>query len=87
MRDRESGPMGSDSSRTVGDIACVIVLRLDDKEEDIRRSIRDARFDFLSFSSLVDEEDPAVGGGENGASRLDVERRLLVDIGRWWAGV
>ena len=82
MRDRESGPKGSDSSRTVGDKACVKFLRPDDKDEDIRRSIRDARFDFLSFSSLVDEEDPAVGGGEN-LSRLDVERRLLVDTGRW----
>lgn len=86
MRDRESGPRGSDSSRTVGDIACVKVLRPDDNEEDILRMIRDARFDFLSFSSLVDEKDPAVGGGENLASRLDVERRLLMDTGRWWAG-
>lgn len=65
MRECESGPTGgSDSSRKVGDLACVRVLRLDDKDEDIRRSIRDARLVFLSFSSLVEELDPAVGGGE-----------------------
>lgn len=85
MRDRESGPKGSVSSRTVGDIACVKFLRLDDKEEDILRSMRDALFDFLSFSSLADEEDPAVGGGDN-LSRLEVERLLLMDTGRWCAG-
>jgi hypothetical protein len=83
MSDRESGPPGgSDSSRTVGDIAWVIFFRLDDKEEDICRSMRDARLDFFSFSSLVEEPDPAVGGGEKAWSRLDVERRLLIDIGR-----
>lgn len=63
-------------------MACVRVFRLDDKEDDIRRSMREARLDFLSFSSLVEEPDPAVGGGEKAWSRLDVERRLLIDMGR-----
>ncbi len=81
--------IGSDSSRTVGEMACAMVLRPADNDEDILLIIRLALFDFLSaFSSLVDDVEPAVGGGEREfpGSRLDVEIRLLIDIGRWWAG-
>ncbi len=70
-------------------MACAIVLRLADKEEDILRIIRLARLDFLSaFSSPVEDDEPAVGGGDRAfpRSRLDVETRLLMDIGRWCAG-
>lgn len=76
---------GSDSSRTVGEIACAMVLRLADIPEDIRRIIRLALFDFFSaFSSPVDDVEPAVGGGERDCegSRLEVDTRLLIDIGR-----
>ena len=86
MRERDSTPLlGSDSSRTVGDMTWARVLRPDESDDDIRLSMRLARFGFLSpFSSLVDDDEPAVGGGETALarSRLDVERRLLIDIGR-----
>ena len=57
---------GSLSSRKVGDITLAIVFLLEEIEDDIRLSIRLARFDFLSFSSPVEDEDrvdPAVEGG------------------------
>jgi hypothetical protein len=90
VRDRESLKLGgSDSSRTVGDIACVTVLRLEVSEEDMRLSIRLARLDFFSaFSSLLDDEEPAVCGGEvDERSRLEIDKRLLIDIGLWVAWV
>jgi hypothetical protein len=69
------------------------VLRLADKEEDIRRIILLARLDFLSdFSSLVvpvEDEEPAVGGGERDLpwSRLEeVDTRLPMDNGRCLVG-
>jgi hypothetical protein len=75
---------GSGSSRTVGDTACAMFLRLADREEDILLSIRLALFVFLSpFSSPIDEEEPAVGGGESPFERslLEIDKRLLIDIG------
>jgi hypothetical protein len=46
---------GSDSSLTVGDIACDSVLRLLENEDDMRCSMRLARLAFFSpFSSLVE---------------------------------
>ena len=65
----EGETKASDSSRTVGDIVWARDLRVEDIEEDIRRSMRLARLDFLSFSSLVEDEEPAVGGGEKSAWR------------------
>lgn len=66
-----------------------MVLRPEDIVEDILRSIRLARFDFLSFSSLVVDEEPAVGGGEKEPpmSRLDVLLRLPMDDARWTPGL
>ena len=81
----EGETKASDSSRTVGDIVWARDLRVEDIEEDIRRSMRLARLDFLSFSSLVEDEEPAVGGGENDppiSRLLDPERRLLIDNAR-----
>jgi len=85
---------GSVSSRTVSpDIACTIVFRPDEIEVDIRLSIRLARFDFFSFSSPVvvpvEDEDRAVGGGEKAPliSRPKLERRLLIESGRWAPGL
>ncbi len=63
----------------MGDIECVIVFRLDVREEDIRRSIRVALLDFLSFSSLVGDPELAVGGGENGAAEHDDESKALLE--------
>ena len=55
-----------------------------ESEDDIRRSIRVALFVFFSTrSSLLDEEDPDVLGGDKMVrSRLEIDRRLLIDIGR-----
>jgi hypothetical protein len=56
---------GSSSSLTVGDTAWVRLLRLADSEDDILLSIRLALLVFFSaFSSLRDDVEPAVGGGE-----------------------
>jgi hypothetical protein len=56
---------GSGSSRTVGDTACAIFFRLDDSDEDILLSIRLALLAFFSpLSSLKEEEELEVGGGE-----------------------
>ena len=90
VRDRASFT-GSVSSRTVGDMACAIFLREEEREEDIRRSIRVARLDFLSgLSSPLEDAEPAVGGGETALEMLsrleDVDIRLLIDIGRWLDG-
>jgi hypothetical protein len=78
----ESLPLsGSDSSRTVGDTACEMALRLEESEEDMRWSMRLALLVFFSFSSLVDEKELAVGGGDRASLgvRLPVERRLLTE--------
>jgi hypothetical protein len=89
-RDRASFT-GSVSSRTVGDMAWAMFLREEEREEDIRRSIRVARLDFLSaLSSPFEDAEPAVGGGETALEMLsrleDVDIRLLIDIGRWLDG-
>lgn len=62
-----SGKTGaSDSSRTVGEMACAMALRPEESEEDIRFIMRLARFDFFSdFSSLVEDDEPSVGGGDS----------------------
>lgn len=59
-------------------------LRLDVKELDILFSIRLARLAFFSgLSSLFDDDDLAVSGGEGALmSRLEMESRLPIDIGR-----
>lgn len=80
---------GSASSRTVGDRTCAIVFRLAESEEDMRRIIRLALFCFLSpLSELFDEIEPDLGGGEAlfDRSLLEVDLRLLIDIGRWRLG-
>ncbi len=80
---------GSFSSRTVGDMAAAICFLPADNEEDILRIIRVALLDFLSgLSSPFDDRELAVGGGERPfpGSRLEVDFRLLIDMGRWWAG-
>ena len=75
--------LGSNSSRTVGDMAWDIVLRPADNDDDSRRSMRLARVDFVSdFSSLVDEFEPAVAGGENPAARSRLFLRLPIEAGR-----
>jgi hypothetical protein len=86
---REGDAKGSDSSRTVGDIACAIFFLPEEMEDDILRSIRLARLDFLSFSSLSDVDERAVGGGENDPpiSRLEVDRLLLMDRALWTPGL
>jgi hypothetical protein len=82
VRDRESGG-GSATSRTVGDTACDIALRLVVRLDDIRRSIRLALLIFFSDLSSAEDEEPEVFGGEKEplASRLD---RLLVEGDCWW---
>jgi hypothetical protein len=82
---------GSGSSLTVGDTAWVRLLRLADSEDDILLSIRLALLVFFSaFSSLRDDVEPAVGGGERPfwwlvRSLLEIDSRLLSDIlGDWW---
>ena len=50
-----------------------MLLRLEVREEDIRRIIRLVRLDFLSFSSDIEEDELAVGGGDT-TSLLEVER-------------
>ena len=47
-------------------------MRLEVREEDILRIIRLVRLDFLSFSSDIEEDELAVGGGDT--TSLDIER-------------
>ena len=74
---RDGDAKGSLSSRTVGDIAWAIFLRDVEILEDIRFIMRLARLAFLSFSSDVEDDE---GVGDIVVSRLEVDRRLLIDM-------
>lgn len=56
-------------------------------DDDIRLSIRLARPDFFSFSSLVEDVERAVGGGDKTLTvTLELER-LLIERARWMLGL
>lgn len=72
---------GSDSSRTVGEIAWLMFLRVAEIEDDILFIILDVRLPFFSgFSSFVDDESDIRAGVVSSCSRLEDERCPFRDI-------